>query len=122
MQRLDRGPYVLAVWAGLVFTGAYVVITPQIITSIPDWFENVLGVAIALGAGVCLWGSRITEWRSAYRWELGGLALIIVTLGVLAVSTELTLVQQLTLGGGLGGWLQIASMVLAANLWRALRT
>lgn len=121
-ERLDDGPYVLAVWAGLVFTGVYVMATKQIITSIPDWFENLLGLAIGTGAGICLAGSRVADWRVAYHYELGGLALIIVTLGVLAVATDLSLVAQLTLGGGLGGWIQVASIVLAANLWRALRT
>ena len=120
MQRLDRGPYSRFIWAGMIFTGIYVIFTPQIIQSIPNWFENLLGLAFAAGGTICLRGSFIQDWRTAYQVELGGLALITVTLGVLAIATDLTLVQQLTLGGGLGGWIQIASLVMAANLWRAL--
>jgi threonine/homoserine efflux transporter RhtA len=122
-QRIDHGPFARFVWLGLAITGVYVLVTPQdqSVASIPNWFDNLLGLAITVGAGLCLAGSYVKDWRTAYRFELGGLALIVVTLGVLAVATDLTLIQQLTLQGGLGGEIQIASIVLGANLWRALR-
>jgi hypothetical protein len=105
-------------------SGLYTLLTPEseTVKSLPNWFDNVLGISILVGAGLCLAGSYHRDWRVAYRWELGGLALVVVTLGVLAVATELTLWQQFTLVGGLGAEIQLASMVLAANLWRALRS
>ena len=124
MQRIDHGPFARFIWLGLVITGIYVLVTPQdqSVQSLPNWFDNLLGLAIMVGAGLCLSGSFHKDWRAAYRFELGGLALVTVTLGVLAIATDLTLIQQLTLQGGLGGEIQIASICLAANLWRALRT
>jgi hypothetical protein len=121
-QREDTGPYVIFVWLGLFVTGIYVLVTPEsdTVASLPNWFDNLLGLAITVGAGLCLAGSRMKDWRTAYRYELGGLALITVTLGVLAVATNLSLIQQATLVGGLGAWIQVASIVLAAKLWRAL--
>ena len=122
-QRLDHGPFARFTWLGLCLSGLYTLLTPEseTVKSLPDWFDNLLGVSILVGAGLCLAGSYHRDWRVAYRWELGGLALVVVTLGVLAVATELTLWQQFTLVGGLGAEIQLASMVLAANLWRALR-
>jgi len=104
-------------------SGLYTLLTPEseTVKSLPNWFDNLLGVSILVGAGLCLAGSYHRDWRVAYRWELGGLALVVVTLGVLAVATELTLWQQFTLVGGLGAEIQLASMVMIGNLWRALR-
>ena len=122
-QRLDHGPFARFIWLGLCFSGFYTLLTPEseTVKSLPDCFDNLLGVAILVGAGLCLAGSYHRDWRVAYRWELGGLALVVVTLGVLAVATELTLWQQFTLVGGLGAEIQLASMVMIGNLWRALR-
>ena len=122
-QRIDHGPFARFIWLGLVITGLYVLATKQdqSVASLPNWFDNLLGAAITVGAGLCLAGSFHKDWRIAYRYELGGLALVTVTLGVLAIATNLTLIQQLTLQGGLGGEIQIASIILGANLWRALR-
>jgi hypothetical protein len=121
--RLDTGPYVRWIWFGLVLTGIHVLVTPEdaSVASLPNWFDNLLGFAIMVGAGLCLYGTYRPDWRVAYRWEIGGLALIIVTLGVLAVATDLTFAEQFTINGGFGAEIQIASIVLAANLWRALR-
>ena len=122
-QRLDHGPFARFIWLGLCLSGLYTLLTPEseTVKSLPNWFDNLLGVSIVVGAGLCLAGSYRGDWRVAYRWELGGLALVVVTLGVLAVATELTLWQQFTLVGGLGAEIQLASIVLGANLWRALR-
>ena len=122
-QRLDHGPFARFTWLGLCLSGLYTLLTPEseTVKSLPDWFDNLLGVSILVGAGLCLAGSYHRDWRVAYRWELGGLALVVVTLGVLAVATELTLWQQFTLVGGLGAEIQLASMVMIGNLWRALR-
>jgi peptidoglycan/LPS O-acetylase OafA/YrhL len=123
-ERLDDGPYVLAIWAGLLFTGIYVLLTPENHTvsgALPNWFDNMLGASITIGAGLCLAGSQMKDWRKAYRYELGGLAIIIAVLGVLAVATDIPLIAQFTLAGSFGACIQIASLVMAANLWRALR-
>jgi hypothetical protein len=124
-ERLDDGPYVLAIWAGLFLTGIYVLFTAEDHTvsgALPNWFDNTLGASITVGAGLCLAGSRMADWRTAYRYELGGLAIIIAVLGVLAVATDIPLIAQLTLAGSFGACIQIASIVMAVNLWRALRT
>ena len=123
-QRLDRGPYVLFIWAGLLATGVYVLATPEDHTvsgALPNWLDNSLGASITVGAGLCLAGSRMKDWRRAYRFELVGLAVIIAVLGVLAVATDVPLIAQLTLAGSFGACIQVASMVLISNLWRALR-
>ena len=123
-NREDRGPYVLFIWAGLLFTGIYVLATPENHTvsgALPNWFDNLLGLAITIGAGLCLVGARMKDWRTAYRYELGGLAIIITVLGVLAVATDIPLIAQLTLAGSFGACIQLASIVMAAKLWRALR-
>ena len=121
--RLDAGPFVRWIWLGLILTGIFVIFTPQDETtaSLPDWFDNLLGIAIMVGAGICLRASYLRDWRTAYRQELGGLFLIISTLGVLAIATDLPLAEQFTISGGFGAEIQIASIVLASNLWRALR-
>ena len=121
--RLDTGPYVRWIWVGLVLTGIFVLATPEdeSVASLSNWFDNLLGCAVLVGAALCLRGTYLKDWRAAYRWEIGGLALIIVTLGVLAIATNLTLMEQFTIRGGFGAEIQIASIVLASNLWRALR-
>ena len=121
--RLDTGPYVRWIWLGLIFTGIHVLLTPEdaSVAVLPNWFDNLLGVTVLVGASLCLAGSYLNDWRTAYRWEIGGLALIVAAFGVLAIATDLSLVAQFTINGGFGAEIQIASIVLGSNLWRALR-
>ncbi len=123
-DRVDCEAVSAAIWSGLLFTGVYVFATPEDHTvsgALPNWFDNLLGVAITIGSGLCLAGPQMKDWRTAYRYELGGLALIITVLGVL-VATDIPLIAQLTLAGSFGACIQIASIVMATNLWRALRS
>lgn len=122
MQRLDRsGWYTIPIWIGLFLSGLYVLMVPQLIHSIPNWCENLLGLSLSLGAAACLYGVAQPDWREAYRVEIGGLAVISVVLGILAVFGELTLAQMFTLTGSLGAVIQIASLRAIVEMWLALR-
>jgi hypothetical protein len=121
--RIDRhGWYVVPIWFGLLVTGIYIVFSPQVEKGIPNWFENLLGFVFAVAAATCLYGVAEHDWRKAYKMEIGGLAVICVVLGILAAVTDLTLLQQFTLAGGLGALVQIGSLRAIVELWRALRT
>lgn len=121
MQRLDRGMYTIPIWFGLLFTGLYVLHSSQIITEIPNAFENFLGATMALGAAACLVGTRLNNVRKAYITEIAGLAVICIVLGILATVTELTLIQQFTMSGGLGALVQIGSLRMIFRLTLELK-
>jgi hypothetical protein len=122
--RIDRhGWYVVPIWFGLLVTGIYVLFTPEdsSVASLPNWFDNLLGFLFAFAAATCLYGVAEHDWRKAYKMEIGGLAVICIVLGILATVTNLTLVQQFTLAGGLGALVQIGSLRAIVELWLALR-
>ena len=132
LERLDHGYYTVPIWLGLFFSGLYVIGTPEdssVAAKMPDWADNMLGLAILFGSGLCLWGAaRGTRWckpdadlRESYKAEIAGLIVICVVLGILATVTDLTLVQQFTLAGGLGALVQIASINMIVQLWLAVR-
>jgi peptidoglycan/LPS O-acetylase OafA/YrhL len=125
MQRIDRhGWYTIAVWIGLVLSGVYVLLMPEdaSVASLPDWFDNLLGLAMVASAGLCLAGVVTRDWRRAYTLEIVGLGGVVVVLGVLAIATNVPLWAQFTLQGGLGAVIQIGSLRAMAGLWMALRT
>ena len=53
-QRLDHGPFARFIWLGLCLSGLYTLLTPEseTVKSLPNWFDNLLGVSILVGAGV----------------------------------------------------------------------
>jgi hypothetical protein len=120
-MRLDRGMYTGPIWCGLVLSGVYVLATPQIITSIPDWAENALAAELGLAALICLTGQRLDDRWLAYQYERIGLAGIVLVLGILAVATDVPVVAQFTLSGGLGALVQIGSIRMFYRLTIALR-
>ena len=123
-ERLDRRAfYTVPIWFGLLFTGLYVLFTPEdkSVESLPNWFDNLLGFAFAFAAATCLYGVAEHDWRKAYKMEIGGLIGICIVLGILATVTNLTLIQQFTLAGGLGALIQIGSLRAIVSLWLALR-
>lgn len=122
-DRVDRaGIYTAPVWLGLFITGIYVIATPESTTvDISNWADNLLGVMMTLAAGACLYGVTVPNWRAAYQIQICGLSVIVVVLGILAMVTRLTLVQQFTLVGGLGALVQIGSIRAIWVMWQALR-
>lgn len=120
LARIDRGFYTQPIWVGLVVSGVYELFVPET-TRLREWQGNALAVLLVVSAGVCLVGSALKDWRVAFRLELVGLVGVIVTLGVLAVETRVSLLEQFTFVGGLGALIQIGSIRLAWHLWRALR-
>lgn len=122
MRRLDRESiYVLPIWVGLFLSGIYVLAVPQLTHAIPNWAENLLGIALTAGAGVCLYGATLADWRRAYRLEIVGLSVVAVVLGLLAIFGDLTLAQMFTLSGSLGALIQIGSLRAIVEMWLALR-
>lgn len=110
-KRLDRlGIYTLPIWVGLLITGLYILFHPQVEFGIPNAVENLLGFLFAAGAAACLAGVFISNWRTAYKVEIAGLVTICAVLGILAAVTNLTLLQQFTMAGGLGALVQIGSI------------
>ena len=69
-QRLDHGPFSRFILLGLCLSGLYTLLTSEseTVKSLPNWFDNLLGVSILVGAGLCLAGSYHRDWRVAYRW------------------------------------------------------
>jgi ABC-type amino acid transport system permease subunit len=127
-HRIDHGSYAIEIWAGLFISGIYILSAPQVLFSIPNWFENTIAGILCVGSGLCLWGAALgTKWcypnaaeQTSYRLELIGLPLISIILGVLAVATDVSAIAQFTLSGGLGVPVQIASLRMIAKLWTAL--
>jgi hypothetical protein len=113
--------YTIPIWFGLFFTGLYVLHSSQIITEISNNFENFLGAAMTLAAAACLVGTRLNNVRKAYITEIAGLLVICIVLGILAIATELTLIQQFTLAGGLGALIQIGSLRMIFRLTLELK-
>lgn len=120
-RRLDRGMYTIPIWWGLVFSGIYTLAQPQVITTIPDGVENLLGGQLLASAVLCLTGTQIPDTAIAYRLEIVGLLGIITVLAVLAVSTELTLLDQFTMHGSFGAIIQLGSLRMAFRLGLALK-
>ena len=120
-ERLDRiGVYTLPIWVGLLITGLYILFHPQVEFGISNGAENLLGFLFAAGAAACLTGVTLRNWRTAYIVEIVGLSVICIVLGILAAVTDLTLVQQFTMAGGLGALVQIGSLRGIATLGWAL--
>lgn len=110
-ERLDRrGVYTLPIWVGLLITGLYILFHSQVEFGISNGAENLLGFLFAAGAAACLTGVFLPDWRTAYKVEIAGLTVICIVLGVLAAVTNLSLVQQFTMAGGLGALVQIGSL------------
>lgn len=128
-MRLDRGMYTVPVWVGLFLTGIYVVLTPQSQGRLPEAVDSALAALFSVAALACLVGAALgTRWfyptaklSTSYWLEIAGLAVICVVLGVEAVVTDLTLVQQFTLAGNFGAIIQIGSIRFIYRLWLALR-
>jgi hypothetical protein len=132
IRRLDHGYYTVPLWFGLLFTGLYVLFTPEsssVSDHLPNWVDNLLGLSMLAGAGLCLYGALSgTKWfnhdmphRDSYKFEIVGLSIVCVVFGLLAWATNLTLVQQFTIVGGFGALLQIASINMIVQLWRAVQ-
>jgi len=121
VDRLDRtGVYTLPIWVGLFITGLYILFHPQVEFGVSNGVENLLGLLFAAGAAACLTGVVIKDWRTAYIIEIIGLAVICVVLGILAAVTDLSLLEQFTMAGGLGALMQIGSLRGIATLGWAL--
>ena len=119
--RADRGYYTLPVWLGLFCTSIYVLMSPEVIPAFTETKGNLLGGLLGVSAAVCLVGALLPDWRRAFRIELYGLGGIVAAMVVLDFTAPLSLWQMSTLVGGLGVWVQIASVRMMAHLVRALR-
>jgi len=125
IKRIDHGPYCVEIWVGLFLSGLYVLIQPQILTSISSGFENFIAAVLMAGSGLCLWGAAMgtpyfypnAELITSYRLQMVGLPIISIVLGTLAVATDVSAVAQFTLSGGLGVPVQIASLRMLVKLW-----
>ena len=120
-MRLDRqGSYTIPIWVGLFLSGLYILWAPQIDPLLPDGEENLLGLALSIGAGLCLAGVFISDKVKAYTVELIGLLITVVVLGFVATRVDLTLIQQFTLYGSLGAVIQIGSIRMMFKLGREI--
>ena len=120
-DRIDRsGLYTAPIWVGLLITGLYILFHPQVEFGISNFEENLLGLLFSAGAAACVAGVFINDWRTAYKVEIAGLVVICVVLGLLAFATDLTLLQQFTMAGGLGALVQIGSLRAITVLGSAL--
>ena len=122
MKRHDReGVYTIPIWIGLLLSGIYVLFSPQVDPLISAQLENELAVAMIVGAGLCLVGASIPDRITAYKLEIPGLIITFLVLGYLAVHVDLSLIQQLTLYGGLGGLVQVGTARMLVQLWGDIR-
>jgi hypothetical protein len=133
IKRVDRGPYVVPVWFGLLFTGIKTLVVPHTPENLvyfhdaayPELFEWVLAVLFIVACVACLvasamgtpWFSPSTPLLTVYKIEFIGLAAIVVILAVDAVANTIPLFQLFTLGGGFGGIIQIGSLAMMGRLW-----
>ena len=119
MKRLDReGAYTIPLWVGLLLSGLFIVWSPQVDPLISDGTENLLGLALAVGAGVCLAGTVVRDRIRAYQIEWVGLLITVIVLAAVGMKVDRSVLEQFTMYGSLGAIIQIGSIRLMFLLGR----
>ena len=118
-MRLDRqGSYTIPIWVGLFLSGLYILWAPQIDPLLPGGEENLLGLVLSIGAGMCLVGVFISDKVKAYILEIAGMLVTGAVLAFVATRVDRSLFEQFTLYGSLGAIIQIGSIRLMFKLGR----
>ena len=121
-KRIDRdGDYTIPIWIGMLLTGIYVLWTPRADPLISEVLEDRLGIAVIIGAMLCLVGAMVPDKITAYKLEFPGLIIMFVVLGWLAAHVDRSLIQQWTLLGGMGGLIQIGNVRMMWQIWHEVR-
>jgi len=136
IRRIDRGPFVIPIFFGLLFTGIKTLVVPHTAGNLvyvhddklPEVFEWSLAVVFIVACVACLlssamgtdWFSPATPIKSVYKVQFAGLAVIILCIVIDAFFNTIPLFQLFTLGGGFGGIIVIGSMAMMGRLWVAI--
>ena len=137
MNRIDRGPFVIPVWFGLLFTGIKTLVVAHSEQNmvyfhdpaLPEVVEQSLAVLFVIACLACLVSSAMgTDWfaedtplKTVYLTQFIGSGVIIGCIMVDAMWNVIPLFQLFTLGGGFGGIIVIGSMAMMGRLWVALQ-
>ena len=136
LARIDRGPFVIPIWFGLLFTGIKTLVVAHSEQNLvyfhdpelPEVVEQSLAVVFIAACVACLiasamatsWFSPTTPMEFVYKVEFVGLAFIILCITIDAFFNTIPLFQLFTLGGGFGGIIVIGSMAMMGRIWVAL--
>ena len=136
IRRIDRGPFVIPVWFGLLFTGIKTLVVEHTAgnlvyfhdPALPEVIEQSLAVVFIIAVLACLitsamgtdWFSPDTPLKSIYKAQFIGLAVIVICITIDAFWNVIPLFQLFTLGGGFGGIIVIGSMAMMGRLWVAI--
>lgn len=124
-RRIDHQGFVPEIWAGLVATALYMMQLGPNISTLSNYFEDVLVLCMFLGGVICLVGTAIgTKWffpkahrRTSYVTELFGLPLLIAVLGVYTyASVDPGSLLLSAMAGGLGLTIEIGCLRLFVDL------
>lgn len=128
-HRIDHQGYAPEIWIGLLLTALYLIQAGPLLSSIADWLEVFLEIALAVGCALCIIGSMLgTRWclpgtpkQTSYRFVMAGLPFIALSLAcyTYAASAEPSLIV-VTLGGGMGLFLEIGTVRMFVDLMAEL--
>lgn len=133
-HRIDHQSYGPEIWAGLFLASLYLLQSPPVMDTLENHAERALSVLLGVGSLICLIGAAVgtpvllpdARYKTAYRWQLVGLPLIIFALAwytYLAIDPagqQQTLVTA-ALGGGLGLFIEIGSLRMFFDLIAATK-
>ena len=128
--RIDHQGYAPETWAGLLLTALYLIQAERVIGPINDGVEFFLYLITAIGSTLCLLGAAIgtrlffprARRSTSYGFQLLGLPLIIVSMAwfTYAAHDGYNLLM-IALGGGLGLFIEVASVRMFVKLVVATR-
>ena len=120
-MRLDRaGSFTIPIWAGLFLSGLYILWAPRIDPLLSGVGENLLGLVLSIGAGICLAGTVIGQKVKAYTLQIVGMLVYCGVLAFVATRVDRSVFEQFTLYGSLGAIVQIGSIRLMFKLGREI--